>query len=282
MYDMHDILCWRTGDIEHRFGFTGSRFTQTNLFFTLLLGASLAVIYYLILYPIRDRYLGSIFYDRGVVPYLIVLFTGWSIAILIVKASKLAQQRKALSCVLVPEDPAFVLSPATVEGVLHGVYAIADDPRKYVLLNRILIALSNLRNIGQIGDVDEILRSQAQTDEAAMQTSYSLLQGFIWAIPVLGFIGTVLGLSQAIGGFGSVLGSTSELSELKGSLQQVTAGLAVAFETTLQGLVAAMVIQLSMTMLKQAEEEFLDDCNDYGIRHIVSRLRLTALGEAKP
>lgn len=38
-----------------------------------------------------------------------------------------------------------------------------------------------------------------------METSYALVQGFVWAIPVLGFIGTVVGLSQAIGGFTAVL-----------------------------------------------------------------------------
>ena len=31
-----------------------------------------------------------------------------------------------------------------------------------------------------------------------MDTSYLMLSGFVWAIPVLGFIGTVLGLSDAI------------------------------------------------------------------------------------
>src|SRR5690606_7700157 len=101
-----------------------------------------------------------------------------------------------------------------------------------------------------------------------------LLQGFVWAIPVLGFIGTVEGLSIAIAGFGSVLGATEDFEQVKDALRGVTAGLSVAFETTMQGLVAALVIQLVLTGIKKSEEEFLDACSEYCARHVVGRLRI--------
>jgi biopolymer transport protein ExbB/TolQ len=150
-----------------------------------------------------------------------------------------------------------------------------DDPRHFLVLNRIQIALSNLRNLGRVTDVDEILRSQAEHDEAAMDTSYSLLRGFIWAIPVLGFIGTVLGLSDAIGAFGGMLGTVDDVSQITASLRDVTGGLAVAFETTLEALVAALAIQLFATFLRKSEEEFLDQAREYCHKHIVNRLRMT-------
>jgi len=123
------------------------------------------------------------------------------------------------------------------------------------------------------------LRSQASQDESAMETSYSLVQGFVWAIPVLGFIGTVLGLSAAIGGFSSVLKTADDVTQISESLQGVTAGLATAFDTTLIALIAALIIQLIMVVMKKAEEEFLDEALEYGIQKIVGRLRLEA--EAK-
>jgi biopolymer transport protein ExbB/TolQ len=175
---------------------------------------------------------------------------------------------------VLPEEPSFVLSAATVEQVMHRMYAVVDDPKHFVLFNRIAIALSNLRNLGRVSDVDDMLRSQAEHDESSTETSYSLLKGFIWAIPVLGFIGTVLGLSQAIGGFGSVLGETDDIGQIAASLQVVTGGLATAFETTLAALVAALVIQMLFTFLKKAEEEFLDECAEYCHRHVVNRLRI--------
>ena len=145
-------------------------------------------------------------------------------------------------------------------------------------LNIVFTTLSNLKNLKRVGDVDDILRSQAQQDEAGIETSYALLQGFVWAIPVLGFIGTVLGLSEAIGQFGGVLGSSEDLSQISSSLKNVTAGLATAFDTTLVALIAALIVQLSITFMRKEEEEFLDDAMEFGLRNIVNRLRLVDEG----
>ena len=162
----------------------------------------------------------------------------------------------------------------TAEELLNSMYEFVDDIKKFVLFNRINIALSNLKNLGRVTDVDEILRSQSEADESVMETSYSLLRGLIWAIPVLGFIGTVLGLSQAIGNFGTVLENSENISEITGSLKSVTGGLSTAFDTTLTALVAALGIQCLVTVLKKNEEEFLDDCIDYCQNNIVQKLRM--------
>lgn len=267
-------LSWVRQDIEQRFGFRGGRFTRVNSWFSLLLGFAATVLFYVVLSLFPSLWLAQSFTKRGPTPYFIAFFSFWSLAILVIKWRKLELQRQVLRYDVVPEAPDFVLSAATADQVSDGMHAVADDTRHFVLFNRIMIALSNLKNLGRVTDVDEILRSQGEADESAMETSYSLIRGFIWAIPVLGFIGTVLGLSEAIGGFSSVLESTTDVANLVDALKIVTGGLATAFETTLQALVAALAIQLLLTVLKRGEEEFLDACSDYCLRRIVNRLRL--------
>ncbi len=270
-----EFLSWRASDPEERLFFRGGRFTRVNTACAFSIGLLLTVVFYALLtFALSDSYLTQSFTQRGFVPYLIALFFFWALAALGLKRAKLRLQRRALSLQVVPEDPAFVLSPRTVTDVLDRIYAVCDDPRRFVLFNRIVIALSNLRNLGRVTDVDDILRAQGEHDESAMETSYALLHGFVWAVPVLGFIGTVQGLSAAIGGFGMVLSGSSELSQLKDALREVTAGLSVAFETTFQGLVAALILQLLLTSLKKAELEFLDQCTEYCVRHVVGKLRL--------
>ena len=84
----------------------------------------------------------------------------------------------------------------------------------------------------------------------------------------------MLGLSEAIGQFSGVLGAASDVDQISGALKGVTAGLATAFETTLEALVAALFIQLAITALRKSEEEFLDEAMDYGLRFVVGRLRI--------
>ncbi|MBF0210316.1 MAG: MotA/TolQ/ExbB proton channel family protein [Desulfamplus sp.] len=215
------------------------------------------------------------FLNRGITPFFIVFFSCWSITILFIKWRKVVLQQKALDLMVVPQTEDFELTKDTAKNILSRMYGLVDDPKHFVLLNRIERALANLKNIGLIADVSEVLRAQAQNDEDQMESSYALVRGFVWAIPVLGFIGTVLGLSEAIGSFGTVLIKNEGLEYLKTSLQQITSGLSVAFDTTLIALIAALFIQLLMIGLKKKEENFLDDCNDYCHANIISKLRLS-------
>lgn len=270
------ILSWARDDIEQKLLFRGGRFTRVNSWCAFSLAVLMTASFYAVLFPFHDNWIaGSFFFDRNrETPACIVFLSCWSVAILCLKWSKLQMQRRALQLTIVPADPEFVLTPQTVDEVFHRMHESVDDPRQFVVFHRIMTALSNLRNLGRVTDVDDILHAQAETDESGMETSYSLLQGFVWAIPVLGFIGTVEGLSVAIGGFGNVLSSSTDFEQIKVALRGVTGGLSTAFETTLHGLVAALVIQLVQTGLKKSEEEFLDACSEYCSKQIVSRLRL--------
>jgi len=215
------------------------------------------------------------FTERGPVPYIIVLLSALSVMMLLVKSRKLALQKRALDLKLLPTDePGFILTPSSAEDVLQALYQAVDNPDRFLLTRRVHIALANLRNMGRIGDVDEVLKTQAENDEGQVDSSYTVIRGLIWAIPVLGFIGTVLGLSVALGSFGAVLSAANDMEQLRTALQKVTGGLATAFETTLEGLVAALIIHLLMVAVRRREEQFLDDCKDYCQKNLVGRLRL--------
>lgn len=270
------VLDWSRFDIEQRLLFPGGRYTRTNNLLTGLLGVLGTLAFYgtLQIPGVRDTVFADVFNQRGPTQYAVVVLFFWSLAILAIKWLKLRFQLLSLDVRVIPNEPGFVLSSATVGRVLDHIHDCVDDPRHFVLFNRIVVALANFRNLGHVGDVDDILRSQAAQDESAMETSYALIQGFVWAIPVLGFIGTVLGLSVAIGQFSGVLGDAGDIGEITGALKGVTGGLATAFDTTLVALVAALIVQLLMTVLKKEEEEFLDAAMEFGIRNVVGRLRL--------
>jgi biopolymer transport protein ExbB/TolQ len=208
-----------------------------------------------------------------VIPITILFF--WCIAILFIKGRKIRFQEKALTLATVPQQVDFVLNEESSMTVLQRIGMLVDSSRHFILLNRIDRALSNLKNVGGVSDVSTILKDQADNDESTIISSYMKIQGFVWAIPVLGFIGTVMGLSTAIGNFAGTLNAdTSDISAIKSNLTNVTGGLSVAFETTLIALVAALIIQLYSTRMQERENKFLDDCNDYCHSHVTTKLRM--------
>lgn len=268
-------------DVERRIGFPAGQFTAPGPLLAFLGAVVLAVGFYGVLSALPDSMYKNMFTQRGLVQYVIVFFTGWSTMILLVKQRKLRLQRRVLAVNVLPEDdPGFVLTPASAENVLANLYRLVDDPQRFLLTKRIHHALANLRNIGRVADVDEILRTQAENDEGVIESSYTVLRGLIWAIPVLGFIGTVQGLSVALGSFWGVVSHSDNVGQMREALQSVTGGLSTAFETTLVGLVAALGIHLLMILVRRREEQFLDQCKDYCQKYIVGRLRLADM--AKP
>jgi biopolymer transport protein ExbB/TolQ len=276
-----DILSWTQDDIENRFGFKGSRYTSVNHAFALLLGAMFAgVLYALMIFvfihvPIANKVAAMFMRPTNqfaVIPATVFFF--WGVAILILKGKKVQFQERALRLSAVPAQPEFILTETTAATVLARIHSLVDNPRHFILLNRIDRALSNFKNIGQVNDVSSILRTQAENDEDQVASSYVVVNGLVWGIPVLGFIGTVLGLSLAIGRFTLTLQSAGDLELIRSSLQGVTGGLATAFETTLIALSFTLILQLGITFRQKREMAFLDECNDYCHSHIVSKLRL--------
>lgn len=272
--DQVRFSCYRD-DLEAKLGVGPGAFTQVRALLWFFVAAVLTAGFYGALSPFPNAQFAQVFTRRGPFQYVAVFISFWALLLVLVKWSKIRVQGKALDFKdLVPAEADFVLSRPTVGPVLGRLRQACDDPSRFILFRRIELALANLKNMGQVGDLDDVLQSLASNDEDVMESSYSLVKGLIWAIPVLGFIGTVLGLSRAIGKFGGVLAEAQNIEALRPVLQGVTSGLATAFDTTFVALIAALAIQLLLVMVRQSEERLMARCKNYCQQHLVGRLRL--------
>ena len=95
----------------------------------------------------------------------------------------------------------------------------------------------------------------AEADADRLHHSHSLLQTVIWSIPILGFLGTVMGITLAIANV------TPE--QLESSLDDVTGGLAVAFDTTALALTYSIVLGFASLFVKRAEERLLAEMDEH-------------------
>jgi biopolymer transport protein ExbB/TolQ len=278
---MNQVNLWSYMDLEKRLGFRAGRFTAVNPILSILVATFLTGAFYGLLLSIRSQFKGDLvetltmpFLRAGnlptVVPVVFIFFM--SLEILFIKGRKVALQEKAFEWAVVPAQPDFVLVETSAQAVLDRIHAIIDQPKQFILLNRIERALSNLRRLKQVSEVSSVLRGQAEDDENAVASSFTLLQGLVWAMPVLGFIGTVQGLSSAVGGFGKVLQTAGDLTSIKGALTNVSSGLATAFETTLVALVASLIVQLCITLRQRQELGLLDECSEYCQGNVISKL----------
>jgi biopolymer transport protein ExbB/TolQ len=89
------------------------------------------------------------------------------------------------------------------------------------------------------------------------QASRQFVRTLLPFLPLLGFLGTVIGLATAMGELPRGAGEQAARSfDVSASL----AGLAIKFETTLLGLIASMIASFSLNMLEKRESELAAEC----------------------
>ena len=118
-----------------------------------------------------------------------------------------------------------------------------------------------------------MLKSQSEIDATMVDSSYVLIKVFIWAIPILGFIGTVLGISDAVSSFGGEMGAAADIEKIKEQLGQVTGGLSEAFDTTLVSLIFSLFVMFPTSVMQKNEEDLLNKVDEYCNEYFLKRLR---------
>lgn len=262
-----------TRDASHaRAAGDSSAGTNVSLITSGLIGLALTVAFYLLLLPFRKSYLGILFYERGWVQYALSFLLGWSAAILIMKLRKLRTQRDSMMFDLLPNEISPAISAQSVEGFTQHVRSLPVPPGRSFLINRVLRGLEHFRVRKSHSEVAGLLSSQSEIDATAVDSSYSFVKVCVWAIPILGFIGTVDGISAAVGGFSGSLEAAKDIEVLKNSLNDITGGLAVAFDTTLVALIMSLMVMFPMSSLQKSEEDLLNWVDEYCNENLLKRL----------
>jgi len=197
----------------------------------------------------------------------------WSITILIFKWRKFQKQQTSMLFDLLPESIGKDISQDNLAQFSKNVYDIPVDPGASFLIRRVMRGLEHYSVRGSSSEVGTMLSSQSELDNAAVGSSYSLLNVFIWAIPILGFIGTVQGLGDAVGGLSSSLEGAADVESIKKSLGGITGGLGVAFDTTLVALIMSLFLKFPASWLQKKEEDLLNWVEEYCNENLLKRLQ---------
>lgn len=257
---------------------TGQKYTNVPLILCLLVslvGGSLTVgAAYMLKTAVP--YLFGLILERGWTQYVTVYFFWFAVGMLFFKWRNLQKERGAfgLDFIKTFTTGREVVGTKTFYGEQQVIEENLDAAQKDLLLvQRINKAIKQLRINNSPADVANVLQTVAENDAAIINSSYVLIKFMIWAIPVMGFVGTVVGMTDAIGSFDSVLKSIDQVgfAGVKKSLGNVTAGLAVAFDTTFLALVLSAILNLITNFLQKDEEDLLSAVDEFTTDNIINK-----------
>jgi len=137
---------------------------------------------------------------------------------------------------------------------------------------RVLWLLQHLETV-DAQHAHELIRHQSDLDADTAASGYRTVKLLIWAMPILGFIGTVLGISLAVGGFSEFLTtnvSIDEIDRVTAELGNVASGLSFAFDTTLLGLLGGLLASVASSGVQAREERLLSGLEELGLRVLES------------
>ena len=122
----------------------------------------------------------------------------------------------------------------------------------HYLWERLVNAVHSIYRTGSTSNVEEELKYLSDIDVERQQQRYSLVRILIWATPMLGFLGTVLGISQALGGI--AVGPDNDFQQMMDGL---TGNLYIAFDTTALALTLSMAMMFAAFFAERFESQLL-------------------------
>jgi len=252
--------------------------TNVSMLWTVLLGLGMTALCYLLILPTYGtRFWNLLTAGTWVVPIESFLMF-WAVAILIFKSRKLLRQRESMLFDALPESLSSEITLTTLDKFTSHVRELPSEASESFLIQRVLRGLEHFRVRRNASETATMLASQSEIDGAAVASSYALLNVFIWAIPILGFIGTVLGLGNAVADLSESLGGAESVDDIKVTLQNITGNLGTAFDTTLIALIMALLLKFPTSSMQKAEEDLLNSVDEYCNENLLRRLNDGRLG----
>lgn len=194
----------------------------------------------------------------------------WSSLILGKRYLEVQRQRQTFAFELLPTDEGARILPEDARPLSRKVDQTISRYGPSILANMIRLGL-NKYAVSKTGpDVSEVVRNQAEVESSRFVATMNTVNYLVWAIPAIGFLGTVRGLAGAMG-FKRAEGQENQ-EFLDNTVRLVQDQLGTAFDCTFVALLLSLVLMYILHTVQRAEETLVIDCQDYCQEHLLLRL----------
>ena len=161
----------------------------------------------------------------------------WALAIMAYKGRLAVREHKLLQTELVPlAEGTKVLSDDSRE-FARQIQSLPDSERSLLLPRALLGALARFRATRNIQDVSATAHAVCAAESDRLESELSMVRYIAWAIPSIGFIGTVRGIGEAL---------AQAHKAVEGDIAGVTQSLGVAFNSTFVALLISILLMFTL------------------------------------
>ncbi len=188
----------------------------------------------------------------------------WAFSILGFKATSTYRQRRQLDLDLVglPDGVRVTIESAQQTSELIKK-RLPEKTHEYLLPRVLLAAIDRFSSTRNIQDASDVVHTVCDAEAERVESELSIIRYIAWAIPSVGFIGTVRGIGNAL---------SQAHRAIEGDITGVTDSLGIAFNSTFIALLISIVVMFFIHQLQSTQERLVLDtrryCDDWFVRKL--------------
>jgi biopolymer transport protein ExbB/TolQ len=220
----------------------------------------------------RERTIYAVIKDRE--PEWEIIFCYWGMIILAYKLIHVTRERRLFKYDFVRVQPGERIIPEdALDRYKELRTAIEREPRwrERLLPECIIASLHRFHATSSVQDAANAVRERAELAGDELDSSLGLVRYIAWAIPAIGFIGTVRGIGDAL--------NFAEQA-IHGDISSVTTGLGLAFNSTFVGLSLCIVLMFFLHLVQGRQEAFIIETQAFLRDKLIDVMKVPTKDEA--
>lgn len=150
-----------------------------------------------------------------------------------------------------------------LKSTLASLNTLPEKTRDTALVRTLMSSLRRYLITNDVHNTSEAIDSSVEALAVKQEAENSMIRYLIWAIPSIGFIGTVRGIGEAL--------SLADQA-LAGDIAGMTNSLGVAFNSTLVALLISIVLMFFLHQLQRLQDGLVVDTQAYCENFLLNRI----------
>ncbi len=211
---------------------------------------------------IRERSTWVLIKDLEQEACFILMF--WALAIMAFKSRLVLRERALLEQELVPVAEGMRVLPEDTRDFARQLQDLPPDKNRLLLPRALLSALQRFGSTRNVQDVSSTTHTVCESEAERLESELSMIRYISWAIPSIGFIGTVRGIGEAL---------AQADRAVEGDITGVTQSLGVAFNSTFIALMISIVLMFLVHQLQLFQERLVFDTEQYCDQRLIRHMK---------
>ncbi len=192
-----------------------------------------------------------------------IILALWAVAIMGFKWMTVLRQRALLNRDFIPLAEGVRILPEDTRELARQVQALPEEQRRALLPRALLAGLQRFHTTHSVQNVASAVHAYCESEGERLESELSMIRYIAWAIPSIGFLGTVRGIGDAL---------NQAHQAIEGDIFGVTRSLGVAFNSTLIALLVSLLLMFILHQLQLLQERFVLDTEGYCEEKLTQRL----------